>query len=535
MGEDLYELQKGWVWVKLGDICSFKNGINFQSSQKGEEGILTIDVLNMYSHSLLINTENLYRVNINLNDEYLLKSGDILFVRSSVKREGVGWASLFKPIKEDVTFCGFIIRARLNTSNIFPEFITYFFRSSLAREKIVAGSSQVTITNISQDVLRGFDIPLPPLPEQYRIVAKIEELFTQLDAGVELLKKVKAKLKRYRQTVLKAAVEGNLTKEWREAHQGELEPASVLLERILKQRREKWEAEQLAKMQAQGKTPKDDKWKLKYKEAIAPDTSNLPELPNGWCWVSAEQCTSLITDGEHITPERSESGVLLLSARNVQNGWLSLEEVDYVPEHIYKILAKRLVVEPGDVLLSCSGSVGRSCVAPENLKFALVRSVAVLKPFFLMGSFLSYSIRTPLLQSQINEKKTQTAQANIFQGKIKQLVFPLPNLLEQEKIVKEIEYCFSVIDQIEKTVDTNIKRAEKLRQSILKQAFTGQLVPQDSNDEPAEKLLERIKAEKEAIETEKKTQRTTKLKSTQPRKTKKSSTQLELNLNNQDV
>ncbi|MFM6395314.1 MAG: hypothetical protein ACKPFF_01365, partial [Planktothrix sp.] len=108
-------------------------------------------------------------------------------------------------------------------------------------------------------------LPLPPLPEQYRIVDKIEELFTELDAGVELLKKLKAKLKRYRQAVLKAAVEGNLTKEWREANQGKLEPASVLLERILKQRREKWEAEQLEKMKAQGKPPKDDSWKLKYK------------------------------------------------------------------------------------------------------------------------------------------------------------------------------------------------------------------------------------------------------------------------------
>jgi type I restriction enzyme S subunit len=255
-------------------------------------------------------------------------------------------------------------------------------------------------------------------------------------------------------------------------------------------------------MKAKGKTPKDDSWKLKYKEPVAPNTSNLPELPEGWVWASAEQCTRLITDGEHITPERSESGVLLLSARNIQDGWLSLNKVDYVPEHIYEVLARRLVIESGDVLLSCSGSVGRSCVAPINLKFALVRSVAVLKPLAELGKFISYSIRSPLLQRQIEEKKTQTAQANIFQGKIKVLIFAIPPLSEQHKIIEEVERCLSVTEELEKVINKNLKRSEKLRQSILKKAFEGKLVPQDPTDEPADKLLERIKAEKAKREAE---------------------------------
>ncbi|MCA1994554.1 MAG: restriction endonuclease subunit S, partial [Coleofasciculus sp. S288] len=191
-----------------------------------------------------------------------------------------------------------------------------------------------------------------------------------------------------------------------------------------------------------------------------------------------------------------------LSARNIQDGWLSLDKVDYVPEHIYEVLARRLVIEPGDVLLSCSGSVGRSCVAPINLRFALVRSVAVLKPLAEMGKFISYSIRSPLLQRQIEEKKTQTAQANIFQEKIKVLIFAIPPLSEQHKIIEEVERCLSVTEELEKVINKNLKRAEKLRQSILKKAFEGKLVPQDPTDEPADKLLERIKAEKAKREAE---------------------------------
>jgi len=114
-----------------------------------------------------------------------------------------------------------------------------------------------------------------------------------------------------------------------------------------------------------------------------------------------------------------------------------------------------------------------------------------------MGTFLSYSLRSSLLQSQIHTKKTQTAQANIFQGKIRSLVFALPSLAEQRFIVEEVERRLSVVDKLEATVEANLKQAGGLRQSILKQAFSGQLVPQDPDDESAGVLLERIREERQ--------------------------------------
>ena len=359
--------------------------------------------------------------------------------------------------------------------------------------------------------VRAHRLPIPPLPEQDRIVAVIETELTCIDAAVAALERVRANLKRYRASVLKAAVEGRLVPTEAELASKEgrdFEPASVLLDRILAERRRRWEESELARMKAAGKPPKDDRWKSKYKEPVAPDTSTLPQLPDGWCWASADQCTNQITDGEHITPPRTDDGVFLLSARNVQDGRLSLEVVDHVSETVFEQLSKRLIMEPGDVLLSCSGSVGRSCVVPAGIRFALVRSVAVLKPVLPMGTYLSLALRSLFLQRQIDRKKTQTAQANIFQGKIRTLVFPLPPVDEQFRIVSEIARLLSVTDQTDYLVSAAAQRSDRLRQSILKWAFEGKLVDQDPNDEPASVLLERIRAERAATMPSRKSRKT---------------------------
>ena len=102
-----------WEQIEFGKIADFKNGINFEKKQKGDNGIPTIDVKNMYSDSCFVNTNNLYRVNKSINPDYFLTNGDLLFVRSSLKEEGVGWTSLFNGKSNSMTFCGFIIRARI--------------------------------------------------------------------------------------------------------------------------------------------------------------------------------------------------------------------------------------------------------------------------------------------------------------------------------------------------------------------------------------------------------------------------------------
>jgi type I restriction enzyme S subunit len=366
-----------------------------------------------------------------------------------------------------------VLRAR---NGILNAYIKYYL-DIVDYHKFVSGTTRL---KLNQSAMRQIPVPIAPPDQQKRIVAEIEKQFSRLDEAVAALKRIQANLKRYKASVLKSAVEGKLTEQWRKEHP-DVEPASQLLKHILSERRRKWEEDYVKKyLGAHGDAPKDDSWKKKYKEPAALDTSNLPKLPEGWVWMNADQCTSLITDGEHITPQRSSSGVFLLSARNVHDGKLLLDEVDYIPEQVYEKLSQRFIAEHGDVLLSCSGTVGRSCVVPQDIKFAMVRSIAILKPLFKMGTFFSFAIRSSLLQSQIEEKKTQTAQANIFQGKIKTLVFPIPPLDEQKVIVEEIESRLSIVKETEDTAETNLKRADRLRHSILKKAFSGRLIKENN-------------------------------------------------------
>ena len=385
-------------------------------------------------------------------------------------------------------------------NGIEPFFILYLMR---AYEDELAGRGVGTTFNaITGNQLKTFEIPLPPLPEQHRIVAKIEELFTKLDAGINALHKAQSQLKRYRQSVLKAAFEGKLTEAWRATHQEELEPASVLLERVLTERRKKWETEQLEQMRAKEKTPKDDKWKMKYKEPIVPDTSDLSELPNGWKWVKLGQITYLITKGSSPRWQGfnyADRGIFFLRSQNVGWGELDLSNIAHLPE-AFNEKERKSILKEGDVLLNLVGaSIGRAAIASDELEGANMNQAVALIRLMKDGldnKFLMDYLLSPEAQSIIHGKKVDVARANLSLTDVSEFAVPLPPLLEQQAIVAEVESRLSIVDEVEKTIRVELKRAEQLRRSILKRAFSGKLAPQDPNDEPASILLERIKVEK---------------------------------------
>lgn len=189
---EIGEMPESWRIEILGDVAQFKNGINFSRDQKGK-GILTVDVLNMYSESVYAQTESLYRVNLPIKEEYLLKPNDVLFVRSSLKQEGVGWPALFFGHREYVTFCGFLIRARLTTDQLWAKFLVYFLRLPSVRSLLVSKSGKVAITNISQEALRTLPCACPSLEEQIEIVSTLdtcEEKITALERETTLLEEL---------------------------------------------------------------------------------------------------------------------------------------------------------------------------------------------------------------------------------------------------------------------------------------------------------------------------------------------------------
>ena len=520
MGEELYELPKGWVWTSIKEISEVITGTTPSKSNAEYYG-----------------RDFPFFKPTDLNKGYYVREA-----QDCLSKEGIQKARLI-PEKSILVTCigatisktGFIrvkgscnqqINAIVPNINLLPEFVYFWCISPFFKKTVIAHASSTTLPILNKSKFETLSFPCPPLSEQYRIVAKIEEIFTELDAGVELLKKLKAKLKRYRQAVLKSAVEGNLTKEWREANQGNLEPASILLERILKQRREKWEAEQLAKMKAQGKPPKDDSWKLKYKEPIAPDTSDLPELPDGWCWASLEQLSDAarsITYGVVKLGEHTENGVATLRSSNVRPLKLDLNGI----KKIYSELSNqygRTILKGGEILITIRGTLGGVVSVPNNcVGYNISREVGMIAPSSEISSYCySILIASINIQNWLLTRTKGIAYTGINLETLNQTPLPLFSLLEQELIVLEVQKYLSIIDQLEKTIDANLKRSEKLRQSILKQAFEGKLVPQDPNDEPAEKLLERIKAEK-AKQTTTKTKRKTQSK-------KQSDLQLEIPL-----
>lgn len=351
---------------------------------------------------------------------------------------------------------------------------------------------------VNNETVSSVDLPLPPLGEQRRIVEELEKQLSRLDAAVEALRRAQRNLARYRDAVLKAACEGRLVPTEAElAHREgrDYEPAPALLKRLLKERRHRWEQAELAKMKAKGKLPKDDKWKAKYKEPATPNTEGLPELPEGWCWATVEQVAWFSLYGPRFSSDDySEEGVFVLRTSDVSDrgkvNWesaprLSLEENEVAK---YKLLE-------GDLLFTRTGSIGRlsvfsdTCDAIPGAYLILVRlAESNLLPWWLQSVFF-----TGKGQQFLKGGAAGVGRPNLNAPTILSFPFPLPPLDEQGRIVQAITRNGEKAEQIETALEVAERKAEALRQSLLREAFSGRLVPQDPTEEPAEALLERIR------------------------------------------
>lgn len=373
--------------------------------------------------------------------------------------------------------------AKIKSDVVASELLFYFLFSHFGT--INKRPKGVGIPHVDPTVFWELQFCLPPLPEQKRIVAKIEELFTRLDAGVAALKQIKLQLKRYRQAVLKHAFEGKLTAEWRKAQLADpnsplnKEPAVKLLERIKEERK-----------QALGK---------KYKELPPVDTSDLPDLPEGWVWGRLGQIGNVVTG---TTPSKAKAvyfgkGFPFFKPTDLNVGYYVRSASDNLTEDG---LSESRLLPAGTTLVTCIGAtIGKTGLI--RVPGASNQQInAVIPENGILPEFLYWACISPDFQKSIIDNASATTLPILNKSRFEALPLQVPPFAEQGVIVQEIERCFSIADAIEQAIEQSQRQSDRLRQSILKRAFEGKLVPQDPNDEPAAKLLERIRAEREGKE-----------------------------------
>ncbi|MES1026613.1 restriction endonuclease subunit S [Gloeocapsa sp. BRSZ] len=332
-------------------------------------------------------------------------------------------------------------------------------------------------------------IPLPPLNEQRRIVAKIEALKARSQRVKEALEAIPPLLDQFRQSVLAAAFRGDLTADWREKNP-DVEPASVLLERIRAERRRRWEEAELERMKASGKTPTDDKWKSKYDEPEPIDTVNLSELPIGWCWAKFETVATIASNlvqpsnypnYPHIAPDNVEKGSgKLLEYRTVEEDGVTS------PKHLFF---------PGQIIYSKIRPYLSKCVLIDFEGLCSADMYPV--DSHICSEYLFYYILSDTFLDLIQkESGSRVVLPKANQKQVYAISVPVPPLEEQIAIVEKVKRLLIHKDCVIAIIKNQLEKFEELQQSILAKAFRGELVPQDPNDEPASVLLERIRAER---------------------------------------
>ncbi|HFQ5058632.1 TPA: restriction endonuclease subunit S [Vibrio vulnificus] len=490
--EYLFELPKGWGWTRLGNISE----IAPKNAQSEDDDSVSFVPMPLISTSYKGTHSFEERKWVEVKKGYThFADGDIAIAKITPCFEN-SKAAVFSGLINGVgTGTTELHVARPIEGTLDPLFILLYLKSPMflkvGETKMTGSAGQ---KRVPKDFFAGNPLPFPPLAEQHRIVAKVDELMAlcdqleqqteaSLDAHQVLVETLIATLTnsqnatelianwarisehfdtlftteqsidQLKQTILQLAVMGRLVPQ-----DPTDEPAAKLLERIAE------EKAQLVKEK-----------KIKKQKALPPIAEDEKpfELPNGWEWRKLQDLCFKITDGEHSTPKRTETGHYLLSARNVTNEGIILGDVDYVPDFEFERIRNRCDPNIGDILISCSGSVGRVALVDRDNAYSMVRSAAMIRPcnINLSKEYLALMLRSPYLQSQMKKRSKQSAQANLFLGAISNLVGVIPPQNEQKKIVSKIDRLFSMCDQLKQRLRDSQQTQLQLTDAIVELAL----------------------------------------------------------------
>jgi len=479
------ELPEGWSTASLGDIAkAIQYGYTASAMQgRGPRFLRITDIQNGSVDWSTVPTCDITKADA---EKYGLRSGDIVFARTGATT-GKSFLIGECPI---AVFASYLIRVRIDDS-LCPEFLAAFFNTPQYWEFItenVAGNAQ---PNCNASKLAALPVPIAPAAEQARIVAKIDQLFTHVNASREHLAKVPKILKAFRQSVLAAACSGRLTEDWRDEH-SEIETASSVLARIRRSHEQS---------------------RFNFGGQAADPTEGVHNLdgrdfPDSWCLADLKW---LCTPGRPITygilkpGPHYAGGVPYVRVADFPGNRLELAGVRRTsPEiaHTYR----RSALKAGDVLLSIRGTVGRTCRVPEELGGANITqdTARISVHSEVNADYLEIYLQSPSVQQRFQAAMKGVAVRGVNIGDVRALQVALPPVQEQQEIVRRVRILFKLADEIEKRVEAATKRAGRITQAVLAKAFRGELVPTEAElarregrtYEPASVLLERIKAER---------------------------------------
>ncbi len=511
------ELPPSWTLVKIVDVLAAnQNGKPFQQgwspqcekrpAGRDEWGVLKTtaiqeDDFRKYENKRLPD-------NLEPKLHLVVSSGDILMTCAG-PRSRCGVVCLVKKDHPKLMMSGKMYRFRCDPEKANSEYLMYFLRSRAAQDKIDRMKTGINDSglNLTHSRFSELDVPLAPKNEQERICRKVEELFSELDRGIESLKTAHRQLGVFRQSVLKHAFEGKLTAQWREENKDKLEKPGQLLARVKSERvahyerqLQKWrtaieEWEDGDEQARKPRKPPSPKSLTKLDESFYP---RLPQLPESWKWEKLGWMTCGVEYGT--ATKSSKSGtVSVLRMGNIRNARFDWSDLVYTSDD--DEIAKYLLHE-GDVLFNRTNSpelVGKTAIYQSELP-------AIFAGYLIRVNQISAVVESQYLNLFLNSdvarqygdsvKTDGVNQSNINGAKLVNYPFPYCSVQEQREIVRILDKTMSIVDDAEAKIDAELERTVALRQAILKKAFAGHLVAQDPGDEPASVLLEKITTER---------------------------------------
>lgn len=463
------DLPEGWVSVQLKDHVYIAGRIGWRGLKRSEytqAGPLFLAVKDIRPDGVIdfTQTEHLSKARYDESPEIQVQPNDLLLTKDGT----IGKVGMVRTLPSEVTINSSILVVRPTDALISNRYLFHFFRGpqfqGIARARI-AGSA---VPHLFQKDIKELTALVPPVPEQKRIVAKVEELFAEVNAARARLAKVTQILKRFRQTVFAAACSGRLTEDWRRENGFAVEPTGS-------------------------------------EEAL----DGFIPLPVTWRWQRLESICSEIVDCPHSTPKWTDFGKPCLRTTNFKPGYLDLSEIRYVSESTFAERIVRLRPQSGDILYSREGGIlGIACAIPHGIDVCLGQRMMLFRPSpAFRGELLMHWLNSPSILRQVQDLTGGSASPHLNVKDIRNFPIPVAPLTEQTEIVRRVEILFKLADSIERSVEKATKRADKLTQAILAKAFRGELIPTEAEIarregreyESASELLARIKADRDEL------------------------------------